>query len=453
MRPPRRSAVWRLTAVYAAAFAICAVLFLTGAFHLVRLKNIERVQALVGADVEAVLDKVGGGPPDLRAAKAMAIVLARSGRADDPRFYRVDVSGRPLAGNLAADAELSPYSGRWLRVSSPSAPEGLRRGLAVRRDLGGGQSLIIGRAFEDRALETELGRVGFAALLMAALAAFVVGPWASRRILARVAAVNAACDRVRSGDLSARAPGEDTGDEFAALAGHVNAMLERIDGLVMGLRDVSNRVAHDLRTPMARLKSDLEAVARASSLKEARARAEAAAAETDEILQTFEALLDIAEAEAGSDAGLKPMSLDVAVQAAVDLYEAVAEDRNIRLAFDSRPAPALGERSLVMRLAANLIDNAIKFSPRGSTVRVSTGIDGEESVLTVSDQGPGVPPEEREQVLRRFSRGSSASRAPGHGLGLALVAAVAKRHGAKIRLEDAGPGLRVVVRFKRFELA
>ena len=176
MRPPRRSAVWRLTAVYAAAFTACAAMFVGGAFHLVREKNTERVQALVGADVEAVLDKVGGGPPELRAAKAMAIVVARSGRASDPRFYRVEIAGRPVVGNLAANARLTSYQGKWLKVSAPSGPHGYRRGLAVRRELGGGQSLIIGRAFEDRALETELGRVGVAALALAALAAFVVGP-------------------------------------------------------------------------------------------------------------------------------------------------------------------------------------------------------------------------------------------------------------------------------------
>jgi signal transduction histidine kinase len=447
---PRRSAIWRLTAVYAAAFTGCALMFVAGAFHLVRMKNVERVEALVAADLEAVLDKVGQGPPDITVGKATAIVLARSGRAADPRFYAIERDGRPVAGGLTADARLTPRDDRWLKVYEPSAPPGLRRGLAVRAPLGPGQSLLVGRAFEDRALETELLRVGVAALALAALAAFVVGPWASRRILRRVNEVNDACDKVRSGDLSARAPGEETQDEFGALAGHVNAMLERIDGLIMGLRDVSNRVAHDLRTPMARLKSDLEGVARARTLKEARQRAGAAAAETDEILQTFEALLDIAEAEAGSDGGLRPMQLEDAVQSAVDLYEAVAEDRDVGLVFVRRAAPMLGERSLVMRLAANLIDNAIKFSPRGSTVRVETAVDGDEAVLSVQDRGPGVPEGERESVMRRFTRGSAAAAAPGHGLGLALVAAVAKRHGAKIRLDDAGPGLIVRVRFRTF---
>jgi signal transduction histidine kinase len=288
------------------------------------------------------------------------------------------------------------------------------------------------------------------ALVFAALCAFVVAPWASGRILRRVAAINEACDRVRVGDLSARAPGAQTGDEFGALAGHVNAMLGRISALVMGLRDVSNRIAHDLRTPMARLKSDLEKAARAQTLEEARALAGAAAVETDEILQTFEALLDIAEVEAGSDGELSPILLDEAAAAAADLYEAVAEDRCVSLDFIRQPAPILGERSLIVRLAANLLDNAIKFSPEGGTVRLKVMADGDECVLSVEDHGPGVATAERDAVMGRFARGSAAAATPGHGLGLALVAAVAKRHGAVVRLEDAAPGLRVTARFRAF---
>jgi signal transduction histidine kinase len=445
---PRGSAIWRLTAVYAAAFTACALMFVAGAFHIVRSKNIERIEALVTADQEAVLDKIGTGAPELRLAKATAIVLARSAKAADARFYRVERRGRILAGDLPQAAKIRPVDRPWLRVSSTN--EGYRRGLALQTDLGDGARLTVGRAFEDRALEIELIRVAAVALVLAALAAFVVGPWASRRILGRVGAVNAACDRVRAGDFSARAPGDQAQDEFGALSRHINAMLERIDGLVAGLRDVSNRVAHDLRTPMARLKSDLEAVAQAGTVEEARALAGAAAAETDEILQTFEALLDIAEAEAGSDSGLQPMFLDDAAQAAVDLYEAVAEDRGVMLRFARAPAPLLGERSLVMRLVANLLDNAIKFSSPGGAVSLTVRVDEGDCVLEVQDQGPGVPTIEKEAVLRRFTRGAGVGAVPGHGLGLALVAAVAKRHGAKIVLEDAAPGLLVRVRFQRY---
>lgn len=450
--PPRRgaSAFARLAAIYVAAFAISGVLFVAGALHLVSTKNLERAQALILADREAVLDKIAGGSPELRFGKAMAIVLARGARPDDARVYRLERDGLVAAGDIPAKAVLTPRAGGWLAISGLNGLNGSEaRGLAVREDLGGGAVLLIGRNFEDE-LQTELVRTAAAALALAALAALVVGPWASRQILKRVQAVNEACDRVRAGDFSARAPGAEAADEFGALARHVNAMLERIDGLVVGLRDVSNRVAHDLRTPMARLRSDLEAAGKAKTLEEARRLTGVAVAETDEILETFAALLDIAEAEAGADAGLEAMMLDDAAEAAVDLYQAVADDAGVTLVFDRAPAPILGERSLVIRLAANLVDNAIKFSPKGGTVRVAVEpVDGW-ARLTVQDQGPGVPAAEREQVWRRFTRGKDVGATPGHGLGLALVAAVAKRHGARIELEDAGPGLRMRVRFPGF---
>lgn len=446
-RQGRRSAFVQLAAVYAAAFAFCALLFVGGAAELVRLKNQERAEALIAADREAVLDKIGEGPAELRIGKAVAIVLARSARRDDPRAYLVEQNGRRLAGDLPPQDR--PAGANGLLRTRARAPDGRRaQALVSRTELGGGGVIYIGRLTDDTS--GELIRIAMGAFLFAALSAFLVGPWASRRILKRVSAVNEACDRVRAGDFNARAPGEETNDEFGALAGHVNAMLGRIASLVVGLRDVSNRIAHDLRTPMARLKTDLQAAAKAQTLEEARALAGAAAAETDEILQTFEALLDIAEVEAGSDGGLEPVRLDEAAASAVELYQAVAEDRGVSLRFSPEPAPILGERSLIVRLAANLIDNAIKFSPPGGEVRVMVGVSGEDCLLVVEDPGPGIPVGERETVMRRFSRGSGASSAPGHGLGLALVAAVAKRHGAKIGLEDGTPGLRVRVTFRRF---
>lgn len=446
-RSSRRSAFGRLAAVYVAAFSVCALIFVGGAAEIVRLKNLERMEALIAADREAVLDKVGDGPSELKIGKATAIVLARTSRRDNLRVYRLERHGRWLAGDLRA--RLGNPDSHGLAHGRMAGPDGEPRPiLALKSDLGGGAALYIGRVADDPS--GELIRIAAGAFLVAALSALLVGPWASRRILRRVHAINEACDRVRSGDLAARAPGEQDGDEFGALAGHVNAMLARIAALVLGLRDVSNRVAHDLRTPMARLKSDLEKAARAETLQEARALAGAAAAETDEILQTFEALLDITEVEAGSDGGLAPVRLDDAAASAVDLYQAVAEDRGVALRFSAEPASILGERTLIIRLAANLIDNAIKFSPAGGEVRVRVAASGEECLLVVEDPGPGVPESEREIVMRRFSRGSGVGSTPGHGLGLALVAAVAKRHGAKIALEDAAPGLQVRVVFRRF---
>ncbi len=434
MRPDaqrgRRSAIWRLIGVFALCFALAALMFAGGAYGLIKSKNEQRLNALIEADLDAVLDKIADGDPQTVEAKAIALVLARTARPQDPRRYVLVRDGRPIAG-----------------TEQPMTAHARRHVLAP------GVELMVDRLDTGLSVGREMAGVALLALAFAAVGAFVVGPLASRGLLARVDAINRACDQVRGGDLSTRAPGAEVEDEFGALARHVNAMLERIDELVVGLRDLSNRVAHDLRTPMARLKSDLELAARADTLEEARKRAALAAVETDEILQTFEALLDIVEAEAGSDAGFLPLDLGDAVQSAVDLYSAVAEDRGVELRLDRAPAPVLAERLLLVRLAANLIDNAIKFSPPGGKVVVSVRTIGPDSVLKVADEGPGVPAAERDAVLQRFVRGTQARPTVGYGLGLALVAAVAKRHGARLSLTDLDPGLDVRVEFRTFRSA
>lgn len=432
MRPEgsrgRRSAIWRLIGVFALSFALAAVMFTGGAYEIIKQKNQQRVDALIEADVEAVLDKIADPDPQRLEAKAIAVVLARNARPEDPRNYVLLRDGQRLTD-------------QGVEVSSR----------ARRLILGPGLVLIVDRQDSGLAIGREMTGIAALALAFAAFGAFVVGPLASRGLLARVDAINAACDQVRAGDLSTRAPGAEIDDEFGALARHVNAMLERIDELMVGLRDLSNRVAHDLRTPMARLKSDLERAAHAQTLDEARERAALAVVETDEILLTFEALLDIVEAEAGSGAGFLPVDLGEAVQAAVDLYRAVAEDRGVVLRLEREPGPVLAERLLLVRLAANLIDNAIKFSPPGTKVVVAVRRRGPDVVLVVADHGPGVPAEDRQTVLRRFVRGVDAQSIAGHGLGLALVTAVAKRHGAKVALWDNKPGLIVEVAFPPFQ--
>jgi len=199
---------------------------------------------------------------------------------------------------------------------------------------------------------------------------------------------------------------------------------------------------------MARLKTSIERAAEASDLTEAHLLAGAAAAETDEILQTFEALLDIAEVEASGTEGLAPSRLDEAVASAIDLYQSVADASEIRLVSKLEPVEILGERMLLIRLAANIIDNAIKFSPPRGTVQVEVASEGSKAILSVRDQGPGIAVSDHGRVLGRFERLGSTRHVPGHGLGLALVSAVAKRHGAELSFSNAEPGLIISIKFK-----
>lgn len=441
MREARQvSTIQRLLVGYLFVIALLGGGFAVGSALLVRAADRDRAIALIETDVAETLDKIGRDPASQR-ARAFAIVLARSA-IEDERLYRLTEDGRVVAG--LPDTVTLRREGRFYESS---APAGLARRIRIDADT----DLWIGRRLVQGALTRRLLTIGAIVLGIALAIAGIVGFLATRELRARVAAINAACDRVRGGDFAARAPAGTRDDEFSALARHVNEMLERIDSLVAGLRDVSNRIAHDLRTPVSRLRNSIDQAAAAPDLAEARSLAAAASAETDDILQTFEALLDIAEVEAGSTGGLAPMRLDEAVAAAVELYASVADARPIRLSTRLDRVTILGEKMLVIRLAANLIDNAIKFSPPGSIVEVAVMDDAGAARLVVRDSGPGIPDEERDIVLGRYQRGKTVRHVAGHGLGLALVTAVAKRHGARVDLEGADPGLAVSVRFNRFE--
>lgn len=444
LRPRRASSVARLSLAYAAVFIVISGLFFAGAMHLVVQKNRERLQSLVFADSRDLKAKIDEAPPALRLDIARAIVGVRIARGKDRVQYALVTPSGAWIGNLAAssvkvlrDGRLGLATRGWLSVAAID-----------RVDLGQGAYILLGRTQDEAGLERDVMAVGLLALALAGFVAFVIGPMASLRLVRRVEAVNAACEAFGAGDLTARAPGASASDEFGALARSVNAMFERIDALVGGLREVSNQAAHDLRTPIARLRADLDAVRAADTLDQARTAADAAIAETNAILETFDALLDLAEIKAGSTAILSPVDLSAIARQAADLYGPVAEDAGIALKLDLQPAHVAGEQALLIRVVANLLDNAIKYCPPGATVRIVMERVEDSVELAVLDDGPGVPAATRDDLLKPRVRGATAS-GPGLGLGLALVSAVAARHAAQLRLSD-GPGqrgLRVALTF------
>lgn len=274
----------------------------------------------------------------------------------------------------------------------------------------------------------------------------------TRGMLGRLDVINRASREIMLGDLSRRIPAKGAGDEFDQLTGNLNDMLERIDALMDGVRHVSDNIAHDLRGPLNRIRARLElALPQTSEHGPDRVVLERTIADIDEVLGAFHAILTISQAEAGSRreqfavVDLARIAEDVA-----ELYEPLAEDKGIRLRVDlARGLCASGNRHLLSQAVANLVDNAIKYTPEGGVVAVllSDGPDG--PMLSVQDTGPGVPPQCRDKVLERFHRLESSRNAPGSGLGLSLVAAVAKLHGASLTLSDAEPGLRVSLAFPR----
>ena len=253
-----------------------------------------------------------------------------------------------------------------------------------------------------------------------------------------------------AGALDRRVALRGTGDEFDQLAGTLNAMLDRIETLVRDLRTVTDSLAHDLRSPLGRLVRHLEAAADEEAPAETRrARIEQALREAEGVLSTATALLDISRIDAGIGAeqftavDLGRLAADVA-----ELYEAAAEERGLTLACAAAPGLVVRGHDQLLALAlSNLVENALKHAPAGSAITVAAALDGGRPALVVGDRGPGIPEADRARALGRFVRLDPSRGSPGAGLGLALVAAVARMHGAEVILGDNAPGLRATLRF------
>jgi signal transduction histidine kinase len=267
-------------------------------------------------------------------------------------------------------------------------------------------------------------------------------------MLRRVETVSNTAAHIIHGDLGQRVPLAGSGDEFDQLATNLNAMLDQIERLMAGMRQVTDNIAHDLRTPLSRLRSRLEV----SLLERPDAtRYEEVVRETineaDHLLGTFNALLSIAEAEAGSNrTSMDAVDLAEIARSVAELYEPFAEEKGLSLTVDAaHPAFVRGDRHLLAQAAANLLDNAIKYTPEGQ-VRLSVGGDTHSARLEVVDSGPGIPSDRRDAVFDRFVRLEGSRSTPGNGLGLSLVRAVARLHGGGVVLADnlSGPGLRAI---------
>jgi signal transduction histidine kinase len=273
----------------------------------------------------------------------------------------------------------------------------------------------------------------------------------SRNMLRRLDSINRTSGEIIAGDLTRRVPLAGSGDEFDTLAENLNRMLDRIERLMKGLREVTDSVAHDLRTPLNRLRNRLEEMAsRFIAAGRDAEEVERAIAEADKLIGTFNALLLIAETDAGTTrAGMTTLDLGSVAADVDELYDPVAEERHISLVMAPPPPISIeGNRSLIAQALVNLVDNAIKYTPEGGrvTIAIAHGIAGID--VTVADSGPGIPAEDRARAVERFVRLEASRNSPGTGLGLSLVAAVAHFHNAELLLEDSVPhGLKAVLRF------
>ena len=441
-----RSAGLRLAIVYAVLFALSALALVVFLWFATSGLLDRQLAAAMRADAQGLSEQwANGGVPALRTTIADRIA---ENVDDDAIYLLTDPAMRKLAGNLAKwpDAVTMTDVGYELMVSRAGTTTMAR---VQRFDLPDGSHLLIGRDVEAR---TPLRALLTSALLwsVALLGVLaVVGGLVMQRLFRRmIASVTVTAGAIARGDLGQRVRMSGRGDEFDRVAETINDMLDRIGRLMDGVRAVSNSIAHDLRTPIARARARLEdAAGHAAGADELRAAIGRAVTDLDGVAAIFDALLRIAEIEAGTQrAAFADLDLTGLLDGLAELYTAPAEERGLTLAYaPAGPLLIHGDRDLVGQAIVNLLDNALKFSRPGSTVRLSA-VSGAASVsVTVQDSGPGIPKADRARAVERFFRGEQARQTPGSGLGLALVDAVATLHGGTLTLEDAAPGLRAVV--------
>jgi signal transduction histidine kinase len=463
-----RTTAFRLTLVYLVLFALYAALLLFFFALNARRLITEQITTTVNAEVAGLSEQYERGG----IGRLAAVVEIRSRRPGSSLYLVATPVGQGLAGNVASlEPGILGQSG-WVETAYRrlDAPEGSEHhALVLVSELDGGFHLLVGRDIEERQriyeIITTAGRWSMAAVLVLGLGG---GFFVSRRILRRVDAITEKSQTIMAGNLSGRLPVAGTGDEIDRLALNVNAMLDRIEGLMRGFKEVSDNVAHDLKTPLTRLRNRCEAALRSARTDtDYRAALDSTIEESEGLIRTFDALLMIARAESG-EAGRGMDEIDAAeiARGVAELYEPVAEEKGLRLTVEA-PGPAVvrGHRELISQALANLLDNAIKYATPAPqlvaaggealpeepppAITVTAGVVGERVVLTVADRGPGIPEDQRAHAVERFVRLEQSRSQPGSGLGLSLASAVAHLHQGELRLEDNAPGLRAVILLPR----
>jgi len=373
---------------------------------------------------------------------------------NDWAYLLVDHAFDYVAGNLKSwPASLHGDEG-WSTLAPLDWQSEAARRLPVRvthQLLPDGHHLLVGRDIEDLDRFSESVTIGLAsAAIIFLILAAAAGISTSRRSVARIEAINATSREIMRSGLGERIPLRGTGDEWDGLAENLNSMLDRIEELVETNRQVSDNVAHDLRTPLTRMRGRLErACNQQLDLSHYRFLVNDTISDLDEILTTFSSLLRISQIEARDrTAAFRDTDLSEIVREVVELFEPTAEERVVRLQLSAgETVSVFGDRDLLFDAISNLVDNAIKHGGDRGEVKIAVARCADGPVLSISDRGPGIPIEERNHVLRRFYRLERSRNQPGNGLGLSLVAAVANLHNAQIVMADNSPGLKIELHF------
>jgi signal transduction histidine kinase len=369
-------------------------------------------------------------------------------------YLLVDLKYQQLIGNLDRWPDVPADPNGWLGFQLEDHVSGyndVHRARARWYALAGGFHLLVGRDMHDLdAVQSLIAQALIWGFIITLVLALVGGTMMSRSTVRRIEAINETSREIMSGDLSRRIHTLNTGDDFDKLAENLNNMLDQIESLMESVRRVSDNIAHDLRTPLARLRNRLEMIRiQKNETENSTELVDRAVAQADEILSTFNALLRIARIESDRRReGFSSLELATLIRDVAELYEPLAEEKRQKFEVNSLGSPKIdGDRDLLFQAFANLVDNAIKYTPCGGSMSITVNSLQQGAQVQIADNGPGIPPAARDKVFERFYRLDESRNTPGSGLGLSLVAAVIKLHDATVALEDNQPGLRVMIDF------
>nr|WP_249127781.1 ATP-binding protein [Bradyrhizobium lablabi] len=452
-----RTTAFRLTLVYLFLFSLFAASLLGYFAWNTRRLITEQITSTVNAEASEINEIYLR-----RGLSGLTWTIGRRALRPGANLYLLTApNGVAFGGNVGSLAPGVMGTTGWSETAYRRLDEGdnaEHRALVKVSELSNGFRLLIGRDLDER-------RRLFGIVAKAAQWSFLVvivlgiggGIFVSRRVLRRIDAMTGTTQRIMAGDLSGRLPVGRSGDELDRLAENLNAMLERIEALMNGLKEVSDNIAHDLKTPLTRLRNRAEeALARAGSEGDYRAALERTIEESDGLIRTFNALLMIARAESGQARGnMDDFDAADVANGIYELYEPLAEDDGMTLRVKTAPAPLHGNRELISQALANLVENAIKYGKPNPVVQpldadaagaareilIEARREGDTVLLSVTDRGPGIPESDRKHAVERFVRLEASRTLPGSGLGLSLASAVATLHSGELRLGDAHPGL------------
>ena len=440
------SSTFRLTLLYVILFTVSVlVLFSFIYWSSVRYMGTQS-DAAIRTEIQTLAERYENrGVPGLR--RLILDRITRQQPTGSSLYLLSDPLGRPIVGNISRWPQVVPDGG-WLNFNLDTRDRddpGLHPARARRFQLNGGFQLLVGQDIQE--LKAAQRRVIIAlswGVILTVLLGLAGGFFISRKMLARLEVINKTSQRIIAGELKHRVPVSVRGDEFDRLSGNLNQMLDQIQELMDGIRQVSDNIAHDLKTPLFRLRQKLESLtSRPSSDAEHRKELEDALAEADRLLNLFNALLRIARIESESTKTvMQRLSLSALANDVAEFYEPLADEKQQSLTVNAEDLVVImADRDMLFQALANLVDNAVKYTPVGGNINLTVWAKEHEARVTVCDSGFGIAPNEREKVFQRFYRTDVSRSTPGNGLGLSLVHAVTKLHSAKLALHDNQPGL------------